>query len=94
MVGKKPDPILAAPAQRQQRHPADWRIGQLLPELYFLLVKTDIIVAARILDRRMKRRERLHKHLALDVASTGATGHLRKQLERPLAGAEVRDVQA
>ena len=34
------------------------------------------------------------EHLALDIAAARATGNLREQLERPLARAEVGDVQA
>ena len=49
---------------------------------------------ARVLDRRVKRRERLHVHLALDVAAPGPAGHLREQLKCPLTSAKVRDVQA
>ena len=94
MVGEKLDAILTAAAQRQQRHAADRRVAQLLPKLDFLLVKTDEIMSARVLDRRMKRRERLHEHLALDVATPGPARHLRKQLKRPLASAEIRDVEA
>ena len=46
------------------------------------------------LDGGMKRREALHEHLALDVATTGAAGHLREQLKRALARAEIGNVQA
>ena len=93
MVGDKLHPVLTATAKRQQRHAPHRRVVQLLPKLDFLLVKSDVIVAARVLDRRVKRRERLHVHLALDFAAPGATRHLRQQLKRPLTRSEVRDVQ-
>src|SRR5450755_2288464 len=85
--------FLVAAFQRQQRDAADGRIFKLFAELDFLFVKTVEVVAARVLDRRMKRRERLHKHLALDVAATGATGDLREQLEGAFARAKIRLVQ-
>src|SRR5437667_92145 len=69
------------------------RIFQLLAELDFLFVKANEVVAARILNRRMKRREGLHHDFALHVATARATGDLREQLKGALARAEVRDVQ-
>jgi hypothetical protein len=42
----------------------------------------------------MKRRKRLDDDLALDISAPGAARNLRQQLERPLARAKVRDVQA
>ena len=41
----------------------------------------------------MKRRERLHEHFAFDIATAGATGDLRQQLERPLRRAKIRLMQ-
>jgi len=65
----------------------------LFAEFDFLFVKTVEVVAARVLDGRMKRRERLHKHLTLDITATGATGDLREQLEGPFARAKIRLMQ-
>ena len=48
----------------------------------------------RELDRRVMRRERLHEHLALDVAASRASGDLREELERPLARTKIGQVQA
>ena len=47
----------------------------------------------RKLYRRMKRRERLHEHLALHISAPRPAGHLREQLKRPLSRAEIRLVQ-
>ena len=85
--------VLVAAFEREQRHAADGRIFQLFAEFDFLFVKAGEVMAARILDRRMKRRERLHEHLALDIAAAGATGDLREQLEGALARAEIRLMQ-
>ena len=48
----------------------------------------------RILNCRMKGRECLHEHVALHVATSCASAHLREQLKRALARAKVRHVQA
>src|SRR5664280_1444132 len=47
----------------------------------------------RVLDGRMKRRERLHKNLALHVAATGASGNLREKLEGAFARSKIRLMQ-
>src|SRR5277367_3921314 len=93
MLGGKFYLFLVAAFEREQRDAADGRIFQLFAEFDFLFVKTVEVVAARVLDRRMKRRERLHKHLTLDVAATGATGDLREQLEGAFARAKIRLMQ-
>ena len=93
MLGGEFHLFLVAAFEREQRDAADGRIFQLFAEFDFLFVKTVEVVAARVLDRRMKRRERLHKHLALDVAATGATGDLREQLEGAFARAKIRLMQ-
>src|SRR5471030_175294 len=85
--------FLIATFEREQRDAADGRIFQLFAEFDFLFVKTVEVVAARVLDRRIKRRERLHKNLALDVAATGAAGDLREQLEGAFARAKIRLMQ-
>src|SRR5450432_240401 len=85
--------FLIAAFEREQRDAADGRIFQLFAEFDFLFVETVEVVAARVLDRRMERRERLHKNLALDVAATRAAGDLREQLEGALARAKIRLVQ-
>ena len=93
MFGGELHLFLVDTLERQQRDAADGRIFQLFAKLHFLFVKTGEIVAARELDRRMKRRERLHEHLALHVAATGAAGNLREQLEGALARAKIRLMQ-
>ena len=93
MVGAEFHLVLVAAFEREQRHAAGGRIFQLFAEFDFLFVKAGEIVAARVLDGRMKRRERLHEHLALDVAAPGAAGDLREQLEGALARAEIRLMQ-
>src|SRR5665213_250226 len=93
MFGGKFHLFLVAAFEREQRDAADGRIFQLFAEFDFLFVKTVEVMAARVLDRRMKRRERLHKHLALDIAATGATGDLREQLEGAFARAKIRLMQ-
>ena len=93
MVGGEFHLFLVAAFEREQRDAADGRIFQLFAEFDFLFVKTDEVVAARVLDRRMKRRERLHEHFALDVAATGATGDLREQLKGAFARAKIRLMQ-
>ena len=52
------------------------------------------VVAARVLNCRVKRRESLHENFALNIAAPGATGDLREELKRALASAEVRQVKA
>src|SRR5277367_6811395 len=93
MLGGKFYLFLVAAFEREQRDAADGRIFQLFAKFNFLFVKTVEVVAARELDRRMKRRERLHKHLALHIAATGATGDLREQLEGAFARAKIRLMQ-
>src|SRR5271170_4741288 len=93
MVGGEFYFFRVAAFERQQRNAADGRIFQLFAEFDLLFVKTVEVVAARVLDRRMKRRERLHKHLALDVAATGASSDLREQLEGAFARAKIRLMQ-
>ena len=85
--------VLAAALQREQRHAAERRVVQLLPKLQFLLEEAHEVMPPRELDRRMKRRERLHKHLAFDVTAAGAAGDLREQLKGALPRAEIRLVQ-
>ena len=53
----------------------------------------DSVDAARVLDRGMERSKSLHKDFPFDIPASGAAGHLRQELKRPLAGAEVRLVQ-
>src|SRR5271154_5982427 len=93
MVGGKFHFFLIAALEREQGDAADGRIFQLFAEFDFLFVKTVEVMAARELDRRMKRRERLHKHLALHIAATRATGDLREQLEGAFARAKIRLMQ-
>src|SRR5271169_5935926 len=93
MLGGEFHLFLIAAFEREQRDSADGRIFQLFAKFDFLFVKTVEVVATRVLDRRMKRRERLHKNLALDVAATGATGDLREQLEGAFARAKIRLMQ-
>ncbi len=47
----------------------------------------------RILDRRMKRRESLHKNLALHIAPPRPARHLGEQLKRPFSRPKIRHVQ-
>ena len=93
MFGAEFHLVLVAALEREQCHAADGRIFQLLAEFDFLFVKTDEVVAARVLDRRMKRRECLHEHFALDVAAPGAAGDLREQLKGAFARAKIRLMQ-
>src|SRR6202142_2267447 len=93
MLGGKFHLVLVAALEREQRDTAERRIFQLFAEFNFLFVKAGKIVAARVLDGRMKRRKRLHEHLAFNVAATGATGDLREQLEGALARAKIRLMQ-
>ena len=51
------------------------------------------IVVARELNRRTKRRVSLHKDLARFFASAGPASDLGEELEGPLAGAEIGQVQ-
>src|ERR1041385_4623469 len=62
MLGGKFYFVFVAAFEREQRDAADGRIFQLLAEFNFLFVKTVEVVAARVLDCRMKRRERLDKN--------------------------------
>src|SRR5271170_3918585 len=93
MLGGKFHFFLVAAFEREQRDAADGRIFQLFAKFNLLFVKTVKVVAARELDRRMKRRERLHKNFALDIAATGATGDLREQLEGAFTRAKIRLMQ-
>src|SRR5205814_9044833 len=52
--------LLIAAFQGQQGHARDRRILQLFAEFNFLFVKPGEVVPARVLNRRMKRREGLH----------------------------------
>lgn len=63
---------------------------KLLAKLNFLLVETAEVMPARVLDRGMKGRKGLHNHFSLHIAAPGAPGYLGEQLERTLAGAEIR----
>jgi len=93
MFGAEFHLVLVAAPEREQGDATGRRILQLYAKLHFLLVKTGEVVAARELDGRMKRRERLHEHLAFNVPAPGAPRHLRQQLEGPFAGAEIRLMQ-
>ena len=70
------------------------RKGELAAKLHFLLGIAVEVMLAGVLDGRRVGREGLHDHLALQITATGAAGDLGDELERALAGAEVRDVQA
>src|SRR5262249_52889880 len=56
-------------------------------------VEPDEVMPARKLDRRMKRRERLHDHFAFNVTAPGASGDLSQQLKRPFARPKIRLMQ-
>ena len=73
MLGAEFHLVLVAALEGEQGHAADGRIFQLFAKLDFLVIKTGEIMTARILDGRMERGERLHEHLALDIAPPGAT---------------------
>src|SRR5207237_6806452 len=64
-----------------------------LAEFQLLLEIAGEIVVARELDRGTEWRVGLHENFAGRFAPTGATGDLRKQLERSFARAEIRHVQ-
>ena len=66
------------------------RVIPLAPEFDLLFPKTVKIVMPRVLDRRAEWGERLHKNLSLDITAASASGDLREELKRPLAGAEIR----
>src|ERR1039458_5204954 len=85
--------FLVASFESEQRNAVDGRIFQLFAEFNLLFVKTHEIVPPRVLDRRMKRRERLHKNFALHVAATGASGNLREKLEGAFARSQIRLMQ-
>ena len=70
------------------------RVFELFAKFDFLLVKAGEVVAAGVLDRRMKRRERLDDDFAFDIAASGAPGDLGEELEGAFARAEIRHVQA
>ena len=69
------------------------RVFELFAELDLLRVEAVEVVPAGELNRRMKGGEGLDEHLAFDVAAARAPGHLRQQLEGPLARAEIRLMQ-
>src|SRR5688572_22542371 len=85
--------LLVAPLERKQSDARERWIFQLLAEFDLLIVEAHEVVAARVLNRRMKRRERLHEDLALDIAPPRAPGDLRDQLKGPFARAKVGNVQ-
>src|SRR5262249_23690310 len=55
----------------------------------FLIVKSEVIVAAGELNCGMKRRKRLHNDFAFNIAAAGAAGDLREQLKGAFAGTEI-----
>src|SRR5438445_10384728 len=69
-------------------------IIQLFAKLDLLFVKTGEVMAARVLDRRMKGCKGLNDDFPLDIAATSATGHLREQLKGSFARSKIRNVQA
>jgi len=93
MFGREFHLFLVAAFEREQRDAAGGRIFQLFAELDLLFVKTHEVMAAGVLDGRMKRRERLHENLALDITAPRAAGNLREQLKGAFARAKIRLVQ-
>src|SRR5271166_1273124 len=93
MVGGKFHLFLATALEGEEGDTGDGRILQLAAKFDFLFVKTVEVVAARILDGRMKWRESLDNHFALDIAAAGPAGDLRQQLEGALARAKIRLMQ-
>src|SRR5204862_4446165 len=89
MLGRQSHFLLVAAFHRKQRDPREGWIAQLFAKFDFLVIKANEVVAARILDGGVKRGERLHENLALDIAPASTTRDLREQLERPLARAEI-----
>ena len=54
--------------------PRQRRIFELAAKFDLLVIKPGVVVPPRVLDRRMERRETLHEHFALDVATASAAG--------------------
>src|ERR1044071_8645410 len=94
VIRREADLFLVAPFQCQQGRAGDGRVAELFAEFDLLLVKADEVMAAGVLNRRMKRRKRLDDHLAFDVAPARPSGPLSEQLEGAFAGPEIRLVQA
>src|ERR1051326_5945467 len=76
----------------QDRMLERWKVTALA-EFQFLLEVTGKIVMPRKLNGRAERRIGLHENFAGRFTAARAPGHLREQLERPFAGAEIRHVE-
>jgi hypothetical protein len=72
---------------------SEGRLLELPPVLDLEFPETVEVVMPGKLNGGMMRGEALDEDLALDIATAGAAGHLREELERALAGAKVRQMQ-
>ena len=93
MIDRETDLFFISAFDRQQRNAGKRGILQLLAKLDFLLIKSQKIMPPRVLNRRVKRSERLHENLPLNIAATRPSADLSKQLKRPFAGTKIGQVK-